>query len=145
MEIPNLPKTHRVRSNVFFYFLLCLTLFWDFVVTIISIVLQAFKLYYFFSPKSAGDFSMVAPFLWFFIAVIKYIVARDGNRSEHVLLMLCSLVLMAATIILEVYFILWQPYLWSWEAPLHYVSIALDALSAVFAIVLLIIFAVSNI
>ena len=144
MDVPNLPTTHKVRSNVFFYFLLILAMVWEFVITVIIVVLQALKLYYFQAPKSDFDFSMCAPFLWFVILVIRFVLARNGNRSEHVLLMVFSLIVTVAAIIMEVYFLIWQPYLWSWEAPLHYVSIVFDAIIAIFAIVLLIIFAISN-
>ena len=144
MDVPNLPTTHKVRSNVFFYFLLILAMVWEFVITVIIVVLQALKLYYFQAPKSDFDFSMCAPFLWFVILVIRFVLARNGNRSEHVLLMVFSLIVTVAAIIMEVYFLIWQPYLWSWEAPLHYVSIIFDAIIAIFAIVLLIIFAISN-
>ena len=143
-DLPNLPPTHKVRSNVFFYFILLLVIFWDFVATIISIVLQALKLYYFYAPTAPRNFSMIAPFLWFLICVIKFIASKLGNRSENITMMAIALVLIAGSIVMEVYFIIWQPYLWSWEFPIHIVSICLDGIIFVFGIVLIILFAVSR-
>lgn len=143
-DLPSLPPTHKVRSNVFFYFILLLVILWDFVIAIISIVLQALKLYYFYAPTSPRNFSMVAPFLWFFICVLKFIASKYGNRSENITVTIFALVLIFGSVLMEIYFILWQPYLWSWEFPLHIVSIVLDGIIFIFAFVLLIIFAVSR-
>ncbi|KAK8884360.1 hypothetical protein M9Y10_043470 [Tritrichomonas musculus] len=143
-DLPNLPPTHKVRSNVFFYFILILVIFWDFVMAVISIVLQALKLYYFYAPTAPRNFSMVAPFLWFFICVLKFIASKKGNRSENITVSCIALVLIVGSIIMEIYFILWQPYLWRWEFPLHIVSIVLDGIILIFLIVLIIIFAVSR-
>ena len=139
-----LPKTHNSRSSIIFYFLLCLTIFWDFVITIISIVLQALKLYNYPAPKSPNDFSMCAPFLWFLICYIKFQCGKHGNRSEHFGLMIAAIIFLIGSILFELYFIFWQPYLWSWEMPLHIVSIVLDGIAIIASIILMIIFIVAN-
>lgn len=143
-ELPSLPPTHKVRSNVFFYFILLLVILWDFVIACISVVLQALKLYNFYAPVTPRNFSMVAPFFWFLICVFKFIAAKNGNKSENISVTIVALVLIVGSILMEVYFMVWQPYLWKWEFPLHCVSVALDGIIFIFALVLLIIFAVSR-
>lgn len=137
-----LPPTHPVKSNVFYFFWIVVAHLWNIVCTIILVVLFSLKHYYFPMTKAAADFCMVSPFLWFVVNLIKLQVGRFGNRSEHIPMMICALVLGICCILLEVYFLIWQPYLWSWEAPFHYVSICVDAIFVTFSLVLLIIFAI---
>jgi hypothetical protein len=137
MEVP---QTHLSKSNVFYYLILSLTSVWSVVCTNILIVLQSLKLYNF--PVTAGDgnFSMCAPFLWFLINVCKIWAGKAANRAEHFLVMILCMVMALGSILFEIYFIIWQPYVWDWELPLHIISICLDGVIMLFSALLLIFF-----
>ena len=135
-----LPPAHRVRSSVFYYFLLQLNQLWNIVNTIILIVLQGMKLYNYPMSKLDKEFQMVAPFLLFVLEFAKIQLAKPGNRSESFLFVIFGLILMIPCIIMDVYFLIWQPYVWSWEEPFHYVSIIFECIFFLFSIVMIIIF-----
>ncbi|OHT01973.1 hypothetical protein TRFO_31049 [Tritrichomonas foetus] len=139
-----LPPWHHYKSNVLYYFLILLFHFWNFASTIVLIVIQALKIYYFPAPKAAKEFSMVAPFFWFVVNVIKLQCAKYGNRSEHLLLTIIATVLSVGSILIGVYFLVWQIYVWRWEPPFIYISIGFDCVLIVFSIILIILFAVKN-
>jgi hypothetical protein len=138
-----LPPTHPSRSNVFYFFWLTFASFWNFVCSVIVIVLQSLKLYHFPAPPSARDFSMCAPFLVFFLNLGKIRAGKIANRSEHVVLMVFALIAAIGALLFDVYFLIWQPYVWTWEAPFHYVSIVVDAICILGSIILVILFAMS--
>jgi hypothetical protein len=136
-----LPATHPSKSVVFFHFWFNLVLLWSIVCTVILIVLQALKIYNFPAPPAHRDFSMCAPFLWFLLAIWKVLAGKAGNRSEHLLITVTALVAAIGAILFEVYFLIWQPYLWYWEQPLHITSIVFDGITIIFLIILIILFA----
>ena len=135
-----LPPAHRVRSSIFYYFLLQLNQLWNIVNTIILIVLQALKFYNYPASKVDREFQMVAPFLLFVLVYAKIALAKPGNRSESFLFIILAIIFMIPSIIMDVYFLVWQPYLWSWEEPFHYVSIVFECIFFLFSIVMIIIF-----
>ena len=135
-----LPPAHRVRSSIFYYFVLQLNMLWNVVNTIILIVLQALKLYTYPASKLDREFQMVAPFLLFVLVCAKIAFAKPGNRSESFLFIILAIVFMIPSVVMDVYFLIWQPYVWSWEEPLHYVSIAFEGIFLIFSIVMIIIF-----
>ncbi|KAK8891263.1 hypothetical protein M9Y10_028470 [Tritrichomonas musculus] len=135
-----LPPMHHIKSNVFYYFVILLEHVWNFASAICLIIIQSFKLYYFPGPKSARNFSIVAPFLLFFINFIKLLCAKYGNRSENLIFTIASAALYIGSVFLNVYFIVWQIYIWYWELPIVMVSMILDFLLFVFTIILIIVF-----
>jgi type IV secretory pathway VirB2 component (pilin) len=139
-----LPQTHLSKSNVFYYLILSLMSVWNVICTIILVVLQSLKLYNFPVPRAAGDFSMCAPFLWFLDNLCKIWAGNAANRAEHVVVMIVCMVLTLGSILFEVYFLVWQPYVWAWESPLHIISICLDGIIMLFSALLLIFFICIN-
>ena len=139
-----LPPWHQIKSNVLFYFYTILCHLWNIIVTIFIIVLQAKKLYFFYAPASHENFSMVSPFLFFIINLIKLVLGKYGNRSENIPFLVAGIVFSIGSILMEVYFLIWQPYLWSYEAILHYISIVFDGIFIIFSIILIIIFAATK-
>ena len=135
-----LPPSHRIRSSVFYYFLLQFNQLWNIVLTIILIVLQAIKLHSYPAGKVDREFQMVAPFLLFFLVFVRISLAKPGNRSESFVFILLSFIFMIPSIIMDVYFITWQPYVWSWELPLHIISLILEGIFFLFSIILVIVF-----
>ena len=98
------------------------------------------KLYNYPMSKLDKEFQMVAPFLLFVLEFAKIQLAKPGNRSESFLFVIFGLILMIPCIIMDVYFLIWQPYVWSWEEPFHYVSIVFECIFFLFSIVMIIIF-----
>lgn len=138
-----LPPTHPVRSNVFYHFWLSIAQAWNFIGTCILVVIFALKHYNFPMTKSAADWCMISPFFWFVLNLIKISVGKMGNKSEHVIVMAIAIILGIVCVIMEIYFLAWQPYLWCWESPLHYVSLVIDGVMVVFSIVLVVLFAIN--
>lgn len=138
----DLPPLHRSRSSVFYFFLLQLLFFWNVAYTIASIVLQGMKIYQFPTPKAAGDFSMVAPFLQFVFFLIQYFTSRLGNRSENFIVLIIALVFAVGYIMMEVYYLAWQPYEWAGELPLRVFALVLEVIAFLLTCVMLIFFAV---
>jgi hypothetical protein len=139
-----LPETHLSKSNVFYYLILSLMSVWNVVCTIILIVLQSLKLHNFPNTTGDGNFSMCAPFLWFQDNLAKVWAGKASNRAEHFPMMIVCMVLTLGSILFEVYFIVWQPYLWAWEMPLHVISICFDVVIMIFSALLLIFFGCIN-
>lgn len=139
-----LPPQHRIKSNVFYYFAILLNQFWNIVATIVFVVFQSLKLYYYPMTKGRHDFTMCAPFLWFAFNIIKSTSAKYGNRSENSPLIIVALLFGIGCILMEVYFLVWQPYLFRWESPFHFVSIIIDAIVFLFSIVMMIMFVISK-
>lgn len=139
-----LPAFHIIKSNIFYYFIIMISHLWNVVCTIILIVLQSLKLYHFPGPTAARNFSMVAPFLWFIINIIKLQLGKLGNQSENLPLIIATLVLTIGSIFFGLYFILWQLYVWSWELPIIIVSMIFDGILLIFSIILIIMFAIKN-
>lgn len=139
-----LPPMHHYKSSIIYYFFILLLHFWNIASTICLIVIQSLKLYYFPSPKSDRDFSMVAPFLLFLVNVIKLICAKYGNRSEYLVLSIVAAVLTVFSIFLNAYFIAWQIYVWHWELPIVIISIILNCIFLIITIILIIYFALKK-
>jgi hypothetical protein len=138
-----LPALHPSKSVVLFHFWFTVASLWNVVCTVILIVFQSLKLYNFPAPPAARDFSMCAPFIWFLINVLKVWAAKSGNRSEHVPITIGAIVAAVASILFEVYFLVWQPYLWFWEQGVHITSIVVDVITIVTLIILVIVFAMN--
>jgi hypothetical protein len=137
-----LPEAHPSKSFVFYHFCIVVIFAWSVVYAVMMIVLQSMKLYYYPGPKSEAGWALGSIFLWFIFALGKFDLGRAGNRSEYVPAMVCAAILAAFCIVLEVYLLVLQLYLWSWEFPLHIISIALDGISLILSVVLIIIFAI---
>ena len=135
-----LPQAHRIKSSILYFFILQINMFWNIVNTIVLIVLQSMKVHQYPASKVDREFSIVAPFLLFFLSYVKISLAKPGNRSENFILIIISLVLMVPCIIMDVYFLVWQPYCWSWESPFHYVSIGIEVIFFFFSIIMAIVF-----
>lgn len=135
-----LPPTHKIRSSVFYYFLLQIMWLWNLIDTVVLIVLQSMKLYQFPAPQAARNFAMVAPFLLCLFYCIRLWMATPGNRSEKWLLLLLSLLFMIGCVLMDIYFIIWQPYLWKWEFPFHIVSIVFEVIYFLFTCLMIIVF-----
>jgi hypothetical protein len=142
-ERADLPPMHPSKSVVFIQFWFNLAALWNVVCTIILIVLQSLKLYNFPAPPAPRDFSMCAPFLWFLLNTWKVWAGKSGNRSEHLIMVISSICAAVGAILFEVYFLIWQPYLWYWEAPLHITSFVVEGITIVALVALVIRFAIN--
>lgn len=139
-----LPPKHRYKSHIFYYFCILFGHFWNLLSTIFLVVFQSLKLYYFPAPKIDREFSMVAPFLLFAINFTKFIFAKYGNRSEHLISIIIATVLIVVSIFLNIYFIAWQVYVWSWELPIVIISLIFNILFLIYTIIIIIFFAVKR-
>ena len=138
------PVLHTVLSSVFYFFIIQLDWFWNIVDTIILAVIQAMKIYQFPATDFHRDFSMTAPFFLFVLCSIKLWCAKPGNRSESPLLMGFAIFFCITCIVMDIYFIVLQPYIWSWELPFHIVSLILEGIILLFSILMLIVFIVKG-
>lgn len=119
-------KLHQTKSSIYYHFYLEFAQFWNALCSIILIVSQIIKMYNFPYKKTQGNFSVAAPFLWCVINVVKLMILKRGNQNENSFLLLGGFLLCAVSIMLEVYFVAWQKYLWKWELPFHIISIVID-------------------
>lgn len=133
-------EPHRIRSSVYYYFFVQLNWLWVWINTIILIVLQSLKIYQFPAPNSAANFSIIAPFILFILEWTKLGFAKPGNTSEYTLYLFIALLVLIVCVLLEVYFVIWQPYLWSWELPLHIISFVFEGILFIFTILMLMVF-----
>jgi len=137
----DLPGLGSVRSSVLYLFWVILSHFWNVACTIALLAVFVPKSIAF--PMASWELSLniASPLVWFALNLLKLACGRRGNRSEHAALMAAASVLGVCCILIEVYFIVWQPFLLRKELPLHCVSLVVDGVFVISSVVMVVLIA----
>ena len=135
-----LPPTHRVRSSFFYFLILQIDWIWNFVNTIVILVLQSLKVYSFPMTYNSMVFSVIAPLFLCVLCLLKINIAKPGNRSESSFLIIIAILFCLGCGFMDIYFIYWQPYEWSWELTFHIISLVMEGIIFLFSCLMMIVF-----
>ena len=138
------PVKHNVLSSIFYFFLVQFNWVWNVIDTVIIAIIQAQKIYQFPMKDVYRDFLMTSPFLLFVLCSIKLVLAKSGNRGESASYMGFAIFFTLTCIAMDIFYIGFQPYTWSWESPFHIISIVIEAIMFLFSVLMFLVFIVKG-